>query len=151
GAPGPAGLVGGRPEHGPGRHCLPGLRAPYASRVTIAASPPPIAWYGGSFVYYDEPEPVPTREELDAAAALARERRRAGCTPEDFGPEPGSRTHTGVVLGRFLPVHEGHRYLVEFARAHAEHVHIFARVAPDDPIPWEVRREWMLELFPGLP
>ncbi|MER7279288.1 AAA family ATPase [Dactylosporangium sp. NPDC000244] len=119
--------------------------------MTVAESPSPIAWYGGSFVYYDEPEPGPTEAELDAVAELARERRRAGFTPESFGPEPGPRSRTGVVLGRFLPVHEGHRYLVEFARAHAERVHIFARVAPDDPIPWEVRREWMLELFPGLP
>ncbi|WP_433040518.1 AAA family ATPase [Dactylosporangium sp. CS-033363] len=118
--------------------------------MTIAASPPPIAWYGGSFVYYeDEPEPVPTDADLDAAAAKARERRLA--TPEQFGPEPDPQLRTGVVLGRFLPVHEGHRYLVEFAQAHAERVHIFVRIAEDDPIPWEVRRHWMAELFPGVP
>ncbi|MEU7871450.1 AAA family ATPase [Dactylosporangium sp. NPDC049140] len=120
--------------------------------MTVAASPPPIAWYGGSFVYYDdEPaaEPEPGEPELDAAAALAREQRRA--TPEQFGPEPGPRERTGVVLGRFLPVHEGHRYLVEFARAHAERLHLFVRIADDDPIPWEVRSGWMAELFAGLP
>jgi NadR type nicotinamide-nucleotide adenylyltransferase len=119
--------------------------------VTAAASPPPIAWYGGSFAYYDdEPAPGPTEEELDAAAERARQQRQAGFTPEQFGPPPGPREGTGVVLGRFLPVHDGHRYLIEYARAHVTRVHVFVRVRPDDPVPWPMRRAWLAELFPDV-
>jgi NadR type nicotinamide-nucleotide adenylyltransferase len=118
--------------------------------VTLATDPPPLAWYGGSFAYYDdEPEP-PTDAERDAAADRARERRTAGFTPEQFGPAPGGGQRAGVVLGRFLPVHDGHRYLIEFAQAFAGRVHVFVRVQGDDPIPWEVRRDWLAELFPGV-
>jgi NadR type nicotinamide-nucleotide adenylyltransferase len=110
-----------------------------------------MAWYGGSFAYFDDDEPAgPDEESLDAAAERARQERRAGFTPEQFGPPPEPKERTGVVLGRFLPVHDGHRYLIELAQRFAEHVHVFVRVAGDDPIPWEVRRGWLAELFPGV-
>jgi HTH-type transcriptional repressor of NAD biosynthesis genes len=119
--------------------------------VTLAASPPPLAWYGSSFVYYDEPEP-PGPGNLDGAAERARAERLAASSQVRLGHRPGGPADTGVVLGRFLPVHDGHRYLVEFARAHVAHVanlHIFVRLAPGDPVPWKVRLEWLTELFPG--
>jgi HTH-type transcriptional repressor of NAD biosynthesis genes len=118
--------------------------------MTLAASPPPLAWYGSSFAYYDdEPEPgPPTDADRDAAAARARAERTAGFTPERFGPRPGGAERTAVVPGRFMPVHDGHRYLIEFASAHAGEVYIFVRVTPDDPVPWPVRQAWLTELFP---
>ncbi|WP_432837693.1 AAA family ATPase [Dactylosporangium sp. CA-092794] len=117
--------------------------------MAVAASPPPLAWYGSSFAYYDDP-PAPTDEELDAAAERAREERLAGFAPEQFGPQPGGDEGSGVVLGRFLPVHDGHRYLIEFARAHVADLHVFVRVEPGDPVPWAVRRDWLAELYPGV-
>jgi HTH-type transcriptional repressor of NAD biosynthesis genes len=117
--------------------------------VPRAAAPPPLAWYGASFAYFDEPAP-PAEAALDTAAERARADRRAGFSPEQFGPRPGGGDRSGVVLGRFLPVHDGHRYLIEFARAHAPALHVFVRVGPDDPVPWPVRRDWLGELFPGV-
>ncbi|MGI5240867.1 AAA family ATPase [Dactylosporangium sp. CA-139066] len=118
--------------------------------MTLATDPPPLAWYGGSFAYYDEEPEPPTDAERDAAAEQARARRTAGFTPEQFGDEPGGAERAGLVLGRFLPVHDGHRYLIEFARAWAGRVFVFVRVQQDDPIPWEVRRDWLRELFPDV-
>ncbi|MFB9411523.1 AAA family ATPase [Dactylosporangium matsuzakiense] len=118
--------------------------------MSAATTPPPIAWYGGSFAYYDEDStPPPSDADLDAAAGQARDERTANFTLDQFGPEPGGDGKVGVVLGRFLPVHDGHRYLIEFALAHVAELHIFVRVGDDDPIPFDVRRAWLLELFPG--
>ena len=65
--------------------------------------PPPLAWYGSSFAYV---EPL-TDEERDAVPVWAHAGRLAGFSPKRFEPRPG-----GVVLGRFLSVHDGHRYLI---------------------------------------
>lgn len=111
-------------------------------------APAPLAWYGSSFAYY-EPDP-PTTEELDAAAEAARTGRLSAFRPEDFGPSPGGGDTTGVVLGRFLPVHDGHRYLIETARSYAARVSVFVRVSDGDPIPWPVRRGWLADLFPDV-
>jgi NadR type nicotinamide-nucleotide adenylyltransferase len=104
-----------------------------------------MAWYGSSFVY----EP-PTADDLDAAAASGRAHRLARFSPEQFTPRPGGGDTSGVVLGRFLPVHDGHRYLVEFARAYTGRITAYVRVGAADPIPWEVRRDWLAELFPDV-
>ena len=116
--------------------------------MTIIVPPPPIAWYGSSFAYYDD-EPR-TDEERDAAAVWARAGRLAGFSPKQFEPRPGGGDSSGVVLGRFLPVHDGHRYLIEYAHAFAARVHVFVRVGVDDPVPFPVRRDWLTELFPDV-
>jgi HTH-type transcriptional regulator, transcriptional repressor of NAD biosynthesis genes len=113
--------------------------------MVLVGPPPPLAWYGSSFAYYDPPTP----DELDAAAAKAREERIAAFSPEQFGSRPEG-AGSGVVLGRFLPVHEGHRYLLEFARARVAELHVFVRVTEGDPVPWTVRRQWLEELSPGV-
>ncbi|GAA0908826.1 nicotinamide-nucleotide adenylyltransferase [Virgisporangium ochraceum] len=105
-----------------------------------------MAWYGSSFTYY-EPDPG----ELDAAAVEARARRLESFSPDQFTPRPdGGGDSTGIVLGRFLPVHDGHRYLVEVARAFARRLWIFVRINRNDRIPWEVRRDWLTGLFPDV-
>jgi NadR type nicotinamide-nucleotide adenylyltransferase len=116
--------------------------------VSIIASPPPLAWYGSSFAYLDD-EPQ-NDEERDAAAELARAARLAGFSPAQFEPEPGGADTSGVVLGRFLPVHDGHRYLIESARRFAARIHVFVRVGASDPVPFVVRRDWLTELFPDV-
>lgn len=112
---------------------------------------PPLAWYGSSWAYYEPDEPLPTPDQdLDAAADRVRANRLALFRADQFGPRPGGGDTVAVVLGRFLPVHDGHRYLIECARAYAGRVCVFVRVRPDDPVPWPVRRDWLTELFPGV-
>ncbi len=57
---------------------------------------------------------------------------------------------TGLVLGKFLPPHLGHLYLVEFARAYATDVTVVVGTLAREPIPGELRYRWMRELFPDL-
>jgi NadR type nicotinamide-nucleotide adenylyltransferase len=56
----------------------------------------------------------------------------------------------GLVLGKFLPPHLGHVYLVEFARAYATRVTVVVGTLAREPIPGELRFRWMRELFPDL-
>lgn len=54
----------------------------------------------------------------------------------------------GFVLGKFMPPHQGHVYLCEFARQYCERLTILVSSLPDEPIPGELRYRWMKELFP---
>jgi HTH-type transcriptional regulator, transcriptional repressor of NAD biosynthesis genes len=54
----------------------------------------------------------------------------------------------GFVLGKFMPPHAGHVYLCDFAGAYVEQLTILVCSLPDDPIPGEVRLQWMREMFP---
>lgn len=58
-----------------------------------------------------------------------------------------SRT-TGLVLGKFLPPHLGHVYLVEFAQNYVEDLTVVVGTLKREPIPGMLRFEWMKELFP---
>lgn len=57
---------------------------------------------------------------------------------------------SGLVLGKFLPPHLGHVYLVEFARAYTSQVTVVVGTLAREPIPGELRFRWMRELFPDL-
>ena len=57
---------------------------------------------------------------------------------------------SGLVLGKFLPPHLGHVYLIEFARAYASQVTVVVGTLAREPIPGELRFRWMRELFPDL-
>lgn len=123
----------------------PRRQAAYPSAVTVT----PLAWYGSSFAYHDD-EPL-TDADLDAAAAQAKAGRLIGFSPEQFEAEPGGGDdRTGVVLGRFLPLHDGHRYLIEYAQTFAARIHVFVRVGANDAVPFPVRRDWITELFPDV-
>ncbi len=52
----------------------------------------------------------------------------------------------GLVLGKFLPPHEGHLHLIEFARAYASELTIVVGTLAREPIPGDVRFGWMKEL-----
>jgi NadR type nicotinamide-nucleotide adenylyltransferase len=54
----------------------------------------------------------------------------------------------GLLLGKFLPPHRGHQYLVDFARTYCERVTILVCTRSDEPIPGHLRFQWMRELFP---
>ena len=59
------------------------------------------------------------------------------------------QTH-GLVMGRFMPPHNGHRYLIEFARGFADRVTVLVCTLSHEPIPGALRYQWMRELFPEL-
>lgn len=56
----------------------------------------------------------------------------------------------GAVLGKFLPPHRGHQYLVDFARHYADDLTVVVGSLAREPIPGEVRVAWMRELFPSV-
>lgn len=59
----------------------------------------------------------------------------------------GDRTH-GVIIGRFMPPHNGHRYLIDFALGCVDRVTILVGTLTSDPIDGALRCRWMREMFP---
>lgn len=55
----------------------------------------------------------------------------------------------GVVIGKFLPPHRGHRHLIETALSRCERVIVIVCGKPVDPIPPELRTEWLREMIPA--
>lgn len=53
----------------------------------------------------------------------------------------------GVIIGRFMPPHLGHRYLVGFAREFVEHLTVLVCTLQNEPIPGHLRFEWMRAMF----
>lgn len=54
----------------------------------------------------------------------------------------------GFILGKFLPPHAGHVALIESAARLVDELTILFCSLPDDPIPGEIRLEWMRQIFP---
>lgn len=57
-------------------------------------------------------------------------------------------TTTGMLLGKFLPPHLGHVYLVEFACRYVDQLTVVVCTLQRESIPGSLRFEWMRELFP---
>jgi cytidyltransferase-like protein len=57
---------------------------------------------------------------------------------------------TGFLLGKFLPPHRGHQYLIEFARAYVDRLTVLVCSIAREPIPGALRYQWMCESFPGV-
>jgi HTH-type transcriptional repressor of NAD biosynthesis genes len=55
---------------------------------------------------------------------------------------------TGFLLGKFMPPHDGHRLLIDFARRFVDDLTVLVCSLPDDPIAGSLRHRWMRELFP---
>ncbi len=53
---------------------------------------------------------------------------------------------TGLILGKFMPPHLGHQYLIDFARGFVEYLTILVWSTPSDPIPGDLRYAWMLDM-----
>lgn len=58
------------------------------------------------------------------------------------------KPHVGFLLGKFMPPHQGHVFLCDFARQYCEHLVILVCSMPNEPIPGELRFKWMTEMFP---
>lgn len=55
----------------------------------------------------------------------------------------------GFVLGKFMPLHAGHVFLLETAEAQCEKLTILVFTEPNDPIPGDIRLHWVRQQFPG--
>jgi NadR type nicotinamide-nucleotide adenylyltransferase len=59
-------------------------------------------------------------------------------------------TTTGVVIGKFLPLHAGHEHLIETAAAQVDELTVVLFGRSDEPIPYDVRRAWIAERHPAV-
>lgn len=64
--------------------------------------------------------------------------------PRDAGKKLGS----GLVFGKFMPIHDGHKYLLNFAQRSVQKLTILVCSLKSEPIPGEVRFQWVKEMFP---
>jgi HTH-type transcriptional regulator, transcriptional repressor of NAD biosynthesis genes len=57
---------------------------------------------------------------------------------------------SGFLLGKFMPFHEGHRFLIESARQQCKHLTVLVCTTSDEPIPGWIRYHWVKQTFPTL-
>lgn len=55
-----------------------------------------------------------------------------------------------MILGKFMPPHLGHRWLIEFARAYTERLTVMVCSLEREPIPGGLRFGWVREMCPGV-
>jgi NadR type nicotinamide-nucleotide adenylyltransferase len=55
---------------------------------------------------------------------------------------------TGLVLGRFIPPHLGHQYLIDFAQNYVDELLLVLGTRPTDAIDGELRLAWIKEMAP---
>ncbi len=55
---------------------------------------------------------------------------------------------SGLVFGKFMPLHEGHVHLLNFARLASQRLTILVCTLSSEPIPGEVRFQWVKKQFP---
>jgi HTH-type transcriptional repressor of NAD biosynthesis genes len=59
--------------------------------------------------------------------------------------------HRGLVIGKFMPVHQGHLALIQFAASHCEQLIVSMSYTDEDPIPQTIRFNWLKELLKSFP
>lgn len=55
----------------------------------------------------------------------------------------------GLVIGKFLPLHQGHAHLLRVAQSLSQRLHVVVCSLVDEPIPGALRVRWVEELFPS--
>lgn len=53
----------------------------------------------------------------------------------------------GLVIGKFLPIHEGHIALINFAASQCDELIVSMSYTEHDPIPADLRFAWLVEIF----
>lgn len=56
---------------------------------------------------------------------------------------------TGLVLGKFMPLHKGHEYLIHFAASQVDKLYLLVCGIPSEPIPLNHRYNWTRQVFGG--
>jgi HTH-type transcriptional repressor of NAD biosynthesis genes len=65
--------------------------------------------------------------------------------------EEGSpRRSSGLIIGKFMPPHDGHRCLIERARACVDRLTVIVFTKASEPIPGDLRFRWMKRLHPEV-
>jgi NadR type nicotinamide-nucleotide adenylyltransferase len=67
-----------------------------------------------------------------------------------FGPEQRPGRGVGLILGRFMPPHVGHQYLIEFASNYVSQLTVLIRGRARDVIAGDQRVYWLREMFPEV-
>ena len=57
----------------------------------------------------------------------------------------------GLVFGKFMPFHKGHLALIDFALLQCERLIVSMSYTPADPIPSEIRFQWLHQIFDNNP
>ena len=61
-----------------------------------------------------------------------------------------ARRGHGLVLGKFMPPHRGHQYLIDFAAQWTERTTVVVSSLKGEVIPGELRHRWLSETYPEL-
>src|SRR5438094_1164094 len=69
--------------------------------------------------------------------------------PDRHGDEADRAFH-GLVVGKFMPVHNGHRYLIDTALARVDLLTVVVCSSPGEPIPGLLRVQWLQALYPQV-
>lgn len=56
----------------------------------------------------------------------------------------------GVVIGKFMPYHQGHHNLIDFAQSRCNQLHVLIGDSPKFSIPAYLRKAWIEEDFPNV-
>ncbi len=100
---------------------------------------PLCTWYGAPYQGPgggDEDPPPPEKKQAPEKQA-----------PEKQPDEKKASSRHALVIGRFMPPHAGHQFLVDVARQLSPLVTVLVRVTDDDPIAPALRLTWLRELF----
>jgi HTH-type transcriptional repressor of NAD biosynthesis genes len=54
---------------------------------------------------------------------------------------------TGLVIGKFMPLHIGHIALIDFALEHCDELFVVVSASDDEPIAGSQRLEWMEQVY----
>ncbi|MFT5619050.1 MAG: HTH-type transcriptional repressor of NAD biosynthesis genes [Arenicella sp.] len=56
-------------------------------------------------------------------------------------------TKTGLILGKFMPIHKGHQSLIEFGRQNCDRLIVLICALKTEPIAGKLRLDWVNELY----
>jgi HTH-type transcriptional regulator, transcriptional repressor of NAD biosynthesis genes len=88
---------------------------------------------------YDPPTPEPPKPSPPRPGEKA---------PGVYG-DPARLGSTGMIAGRFMPLHKGHQYLIEFALASVEKLRVLVYDRDREEVDGERRAQWIRELYPS--
>lgn len=58
---------------------------------------------------------------------------------------------TGLIMGKFMPLHKGHMAMVEFGLRYVEQLMIMVVSKPEDPIDGKLRMQWLEKVYGSNP
>ncbi len=98
----------------------------------------PSAWASGGS--WESPEPTESSASTSSEPPRPGEKRHPS-----YGPAQELGDH-GLVAGKFLPLHRGHQYLIEFARRSCKKLTVMIFVRPGDPVKKGQRLHWIRQI-----